>query len=161
MRLSGRLVLALCACTVLVGAGARAARAQSLYDPGADAHAAIDSALARARADHKLVLLDLGADWCLDCVVLDRFFHDPAISTYLAAHYHVVRIDIGRFDRNLDLDGQYGHPIEGGVPAAVVLTPRGKVLVATRNGALESARSMSAMEVMRLLQDWVSLAAGT
>ena len=161
MRLSGRLVLALCACTVLVGAGGRVARAQSLYDPGADVHAVIDSAVARARADHKLVLLDLGADWCLDCVVLDRFFHDPAISAYLAAHYHVVRIDIGRFDRNLDLDGQYWHPIEGGVPAAVVLTPRGKVLVATRNGALESARSMSSMEVMRLLQDWVSLAAGT
>ncbi len=160
MRLSRRVVPTLFACALLagLGAGARPARAQHLYDPGANARAVIDSALAGARGDHKLVLLDLGADWCLDCVVLDRLFQDPAVAAYLAAHYRVVRIDVGRFDRNLDIDTQYGHPIEGGVPAAVVLTPQGKAIVATRNGALESARNMSAAEVLRLLQQWVALA---
>ncbi len=144
---------------VLAGTvGARPAGAQRLYDPNADAKAASDSALARARAEHKLVLVDLGGDWCLDCVVLDRLFQDETVAAYLAAHYQVVRVDIGRFDRNLDIDQKYGHPIEGGVPAAVVLNRKGKVVMATRNGALESARRMTAAEVLKLLQQWVALA---
>jgi len=144
--------------TVLVAVGvAGPVRAQRVYDPTANANAAIDSALSAARSDGKLVLIDLGADWCLDCVVLDRLFAQPAVRDYLRDHYHVVHVDVGRFDRNLDINRRYGDPIRGGVPAAVVLAPGGQVLVSTGDGALESARSMSATEVLRLLQAWVAL----
>ncbi len=132
-------------------------RAQRIYDPNANARQAIDSALALARSDHKLVLIDLGADWCLDCVVLDRLFAQPEVQAYLRDHYHLLHVDVGRFDRNLDINRKYGDPIRGGVPAAVVLAPSGQLLVSTGDGALESARRMTAGEVLHLLQGWVAL----
>ncbi len=146
--------LALCLAFVLAPA---AVRGQRLYDPGQDAGKAIDAALAAARADGKLVFVDFGADWCYDCVVLEELFKDSAVATVLRANYHVVRVDVGKFDRNLDISRRYGSPIEGGVPAAAILSPAGKLLVSTRNGALESARSMSAGEIRRLLESWAKL----
>lgn len=146
-----------CALALLALAAPGPARAQRLYDPAADASGQIRAALAAARADGKLVLLDFGADWCLDCHVLDRLFEDPAVAPYLAAHYHVVRVDVGKFDRNLDIVERYDSPIKGGVPAAVVLTGAGKVLVSTSDGALESARNMTASEIRRLLERWAHL----
>jgi thioredoxin 1 len=144
------------AALALLGGASAPATAQRLYDPSVNAAAAIDSALAAAKVDGKLVLLDFGADWCLDCVVLDRLFHDPFVQRYLADRYHVVRIDVGQFDRNLDISRRYGDPIKGGVPAAVVLTGSGRLLVSTTDGALESARAMNAAEILRLLEGWAA-----
>src|SRR5690349_4477058 len=42
----------------------RSGAAQMIYDPRANPTAAIDQALKQAKADHKRVLLDFGADWC-------------------------------------------------------------------------------------------------
>lgn len=143
----------------LSAAGAAPARAQeSLYDPNADARAAIDAALARARADHKLVLLDFGSDWCVDCWILERHFQDAAVQPYLRDHFHVVMIDVGNFDRNLPIVETYGKPIEGGVPAVVVLAPTGRVLASTRDGSIEGARRMTPADVRRFLEQWVARA---
>jgi thiol:disulfide interchange protein len=132
------------------------ANAQRLYDPTANAAMAVDSALALARVDHKRVLLEFGADWCLDCWVLDRLFHQPTVAPYLRDHYHVVKVDVGQFDRNLKLVAKYGNAIEGGVPALVVLTPTGQRVVATRNGEVEAAHNLTAAAVLRLLQTWAT-----
>lgn len=55
------------------------------YDPARDAKADIAAALAEAGRDGRPVLLDFGADWCPDCVVLGRTFrtatNDGSIAT--------------------------------------------------------------------------------
>jgi thioredoxin 1 len=128
------------------------------YDSTADAHEEIAAALRASQGDHKLVLLDFGANWCLDCIVLDRLFKDSTVAAYLGANFRLVRVEIGRFDRNLDISKTYGDPIEGGVPAAVVLTPSGRVVAATKDGAIEGARQMSPAQILHLLQTWVAAA---
>jgi thiol:disulfide interchange protein len=142
-----------------VVATARPARAQQqpIYDPRANVRAEIQAALGEAQQDHKLILLDFGADWCLDCVILDRFFADAAVQPYLRDHYHLVRVDVGRFDHNLDVARKYGMPIEGGVPAIVVLAPTGQILVNTRDGSMEGARRMTPAIIRRNLEQWAAL----
>jgi thiol:disulfide interchange protein len=132
--------------------------AQRLYDPNADARADVNAALARARADHKLVLLDFGADWCVDCWILERLFQQPQVQLYLEQHFHVVRIDVGQFDHNLPIANKYGSPIEGGVPAVVVLAPTGAVLATTRDGSMEAARRITPADLRQRLEQWVALA---
>ncbi len=134
--------------------------AQGPFRANADAHAEIAAALDSARGDRRLVLLDFGANWCLDCLVLERIFQLPDVRQYLDAHYHVVDIDVGQFDRNLDISQRYGNPIEGGVPAVVVLAPDGHSVADTRNGLLESARSATGKQVLGYLQRWVSVSEG-
>ena len=46
--------------------------------PNADA--VVAAALARAKKSHKLVLLDLGGNWCPDCVVLPNLMLLPAMA---------------------------------------------------------------------------------
>ncbi|HET6229030.1 MAG TPA: thioredoxin family protein [Longimicrobiaceae bacterium] len=152
-----RALLALAAAVALTCASQ--AHAQRLYNPRANARAEIDSAMVAARADHKLVLIDFGADWCLDCVILDRLFQDADVAAYLDAHYHVVRVDVGQFDHNLDLVKKFGSPIEGGVPAVVVVAPTGRMVATTRDGALESARRMNPAQVLAMLRRWAAPAA--
>ena len=132
------------------------AREAGPYDSTADAARDIAAALQASQNDHKLVLLDFGANWCLDCIVLDRLFQDPAVAAYLAANFRVVHVDVGRFDRNLEISKQYGSPIDSGVPAAVVLAPAGDVVATTKDGSLESARSMNAGQILHILQEWVA-----
>ena len=43
------------------------------YDEGANADAAVTAAFMRAKASHKRVLIDLGGNWCVDCIVLANF----------------------------------------------------------------------------------------
>ena len=127
---------------------------QQIYDPHANASEAIAQALAQAKADHKRVLLDFGADWCPDCQVLAQLFDDPQVKPFLDAHYHVVRIDVGRWDNNLDIANRYGNPIEKGIPAVVILDANARTITSTAGGELANARTATAKEILSFLQQW-------
>lgn len=89
------------------------------------------------------MLLILGANWCPDCRALDAALNSGKSAELLAREFKVVKVDVGNFDHNLDIDAEYGHPIAKGIPAAVVLSPDNKVVYATRAGELADARRMS------------------
>src|SRR2546428_330591 len=120
------------------------ARSQGPYDRRADAHKDIQAALTEAQADGKLVLLDFGANWCLDCIVLSHLYEDETVHPFLDANFHVVNIDVGNWDKNLDVSQRYGSPIDGGIPALVILAGSGEMVASTKNGALAAARTANA-----------------
>jgi thioredoxin 1 len=113
------------------------------YDEAADAKAALQQALASARAAKLPVLVIFGANWCEDCRALDLALKTGDNAAQMAREFKVVKVDVGRFDRNLDIAQAYGDPIKKGIPAAVLLSPDNQVLYATRAGELSNARRMS------------------
>jgi thioredoxin 1 len=113
------------------------------YDESRDAKADVRQALAEARAARKNVLVIFGANWCKDCRHLDAALGSGRNAELIRKEFTVVKVDVGRFDRNLDLDTAYGHPIKKGIPAVVVLSPQSELLYATRLGELADARGMS------------------
>src|SRR5439155_11697976 len=147
---------ALAAILTLAVAGYTPGRAQGPYDKHADAHKDIETALLEARADHKLVLLDFGANWCLDCIVLFHLFEDKTVRPFLDDNFHVVRIDVGNWDRNLDVSQTYGSPIDNGIPAVVILGGSGDVIASTKDGALADSRTATARDVLDYLKGWVA-----
>lgn len=122
--------------------GAAAIGAPWPYDEKADAGAAVQQALHQAQAEGKNVLLIFGANWCEDCRDLDKALHRSK-SDLVKAHFVVVKINVGQFDRNMDLAERYGNPTKQGIPAAVVLSAANTVLYATKGGELANARTMS------------------
>jgi thioredoxin len=112
------------------------------YDEKADAAAELQQGLKTAQAQHKDVLVIFGANWCPDCRQLDQALH-RSDSKLIDSHFVVVKIDIGNWDHNLELAQRFGNPISTGIPAAVVLSPKGQLLYATKAGALANARHMS------------------
>src|SRR5689334_21186744 len=67
------------------------------YDEAANADAAVNAALARARKSHKRVLIDLGGNWCTDCIVFANVLRLPEVRSFVARHYETALIDVGRF----------------------------------------------------------------
>ncbi len=127
------------------------------YDANADAKAAVAAAKARALKGRKKLLIDLGGNWCLDCRLLAGVMHLPAMHGFMARHYEVVAVDIGRFDKNLDIPAHYG--IKGrlaGVPALLIVDPKtDRVVNAGRETALADARSLSPQGLADWLARWV------
>lgn len=123
------------------------------YDPGRNAAADVAAARTASAKDGRPVLLDFGANWCPDCVVLGRTFAGPG-TTQLLAEYHVVRVDVGEFDHNLDLAARYVNLRTSGIPALAVVDSRGRIEVATNQGEFANARSMPAAQVNAFLKKW-------
>ena len=113
------------------------------YDESADAPAAIQQALTAAKADQHAVLVVFGANWCEDCRALDQALKTGRNAELMAHEFNVVKVDVGRFNRNLPLAKAYGDPIKKGIPAAVVLSADNRVLYSTKAGELADARRMS------------------
>jgi thioredoxin 1 len=125
-----------------------------LYDPSVDARKEIGSSLREAKTDHKRVILVFGGNWCFDCHVLNYWFHQPGIVEIVDDNYHVVHVDIGQFDKNIDLTEKYGVNIKKGVPAISILGSDGKLLYGDKNGEFEKARSMNPNDIVTFLQKW-------
>jgi thiol-disulfide isomerase/thioredoxin len=128
------------------------------YDEAANADQAVAAARAMARAHHKLLLIDLGGNWCGDCRVLAGTMELPALRAFVAAHYEVVTVDVGRFDKNLQVPARYGiHSRLAGVPSLLIVDPKTDRLIdAGHVAALADARSMTPQALADWLAQWTN-----
>jgi len=124
------------------------------YDEQAHADAAVAKARAAAKARHKLLLIDLGGNWCGDCRVLAGTLELPAMRAFMDKHYEVVMVDVGRFERNLQIPARYGFNARlKGVPTLLVVDPTTDRLLNPNDVfALSSAGDMSP----QALADWLA-----
>lgn len=126
------------------------------YDEMRNADADVAAAKAKAKASHKLLLIDLGGNWCGDCRVLAGVMDLPEVKTFVDKHYVEVSVDVGRFDRNLQIPAHYGitKRLEG-VPSVLIVDPKtDKLLNAGRVSALADARSMTPQALADWLAQW-------
>lgn len=125
------------------------------YDESANADAAVADAFARAKAQHKRVLIDLGGNWCADCRILAGIMRLPEMQRFLAVHYVVVSVDVGRFNRNLQVAARFGITERlAGVPSVLVATADGTLVNRDRISALADARSMTPQGIADWLAQW-------
>lgn len=97
-----------------------------------------DTIFQRAKAEHRFVLLDLGAVWCHWCHVMDEVtYHDPKVIELVNKSYIAVRVDQ---DARPDLGNRYQ---DFGWPATVVLAADASEIV-KRQGYIEP-RPMAAL----------------
>jgi uncharacterized protein YyaL (SSP411 family) len=88
-----------------------------------------EEAFARARAEDKPILLDIGAVWCHWCHVIDReSYENPDIAAIINEHFVPVKVDR---DERPDVDARYQSAIsaisgQGGWPLTAFLTPDGR-----------------------------------
>lgn len=131
---------------------------KAIYDEKADAKVEIARAVARAKKNHKRVLLVYGANWCGWCHKLhDLFAKDSSIRKILLYEYEVVLVDIGRFDKHLDIVQGYGAEIKTeGVPYLTVLGGDGKVVTNHDTGSLEAGSEHDPSKVRKFLEKWAA-----
>jgi uncharacterized protein YyaL (SSP411 family) len=89
-----------------------------------------DEAFRRAQAEHRPILLDIGAVWCHWCHVMDgESYEDPEVAELLNKEYVCIKVDR---DERPDVDARYQRAVQaltgqGGWPLTAFLTPAGEV----------------------------------
>jgi protein disulfide-isomerase len=122
------------------------------YNEAADARQDIKQAQSQAAQSGKSVIVVFGANWCADCKVLDIAMKQGASAPFVAREFAVVKVDVGRFDRNVAVAESYGVPLKKGIPAVVILSPANKILYVTRAGELADARDMGENGIYEFLR---------
>jgi protein disulfide-isomerase len=118
-----------------------ASAAEHPYNETADAKADIKQAL--ATSTNTPIVLVFGANWCPDCLALNKAMTQGASATLLSRDFKIVKIDVGHFDKNKDVAESYGVPLENGIPAVAIISPQNQVLYVTKEGELANAGTMS------------------
>ncbi|MBL8519381.1 MAG: thioredoxin family protein [Betaproteobacteria bacterium] len=115
------------------------------YREAADAKRDIDNALGAARKSGKNVLLVFGANGCTDCNLLNAELSREKLDRLVRDHCHVVRVDVGRMNKNLDIVNRYDPGLfKKGIPAVVLLDSTGKMKNRTAASELADARKTGA-----------------
>lgn len=133
------------------------AAAEVPYNERANASADMQHALAAAQANGTEVLAVFGANWCPDCRELDKALNGSS-HALIAGRFEVVKIDVGMFDKNLELANKYGNPIKLGIPAVVVLSADNKIVYSSKGGELANARKMGDTGIYDFLSSHVAAA---
>jgi uncharacterized protein len=126
------------ALTMAIGASGQAARKATKLEWLAWS----DNVFARAKREHRFVLLDLEAVWCHWCHVMDETtYKDAKVVALLASRYLTVKVDQ---DSRPDLSNRYE---DYGWPATVVFDEDGQEIV-KRQGYLPPEQFASILEAI-------------
>jgi thiol-disulfide isomerase/thioredoxin len=111
-----------------------------IYDEKADATQQIAAALARARKENRRVLIQWGGNWCGWCHLLHELCaKNKELGKKLLYEYDVVRVDVGHFDKHMDVAEKYGADLrKNGLPFLTILDAQGKVLANQETSSLEA-----------------------
>jgi hypothetical protein len=118
-----------------------------------------DDAFARARAEEKPILLDIGAVWCHWCHVMDReSYEDPAIAQIINEYFVAVKVDR---DERPDVDARLQAAAasicgQGGWPLTAFLTPEGQPYFAGTYFPPDDSRGRPSFRrvLLRMAQIW-------
>ena len=123
------------------------------YDESADARSRLGAAREEALEEKKFLMVTFGANWCMDCRNLHRNLNSEDVTNYANGLFDFVNIDVGKFNKNLDLAAELGVSLSRGIPVAIVFDPEGNVIGATNEGELEPARHYSSKQILRFVKD--------
>ncbi len=133
---SCRMKIFLRAASILLLFPVVARAATPVFDPTRDAGKDLAAAEQQATAEHKLILLDVGGNWCGWCLLFDRASHsDAGLRNVLESKYVVLHVNMSKENDNQAFLSHY--PKISGYPHFVVLSADGKLLVSQATDIFE------------------------
>jgi thioredoxin-related protein len=132
------------------------AQEKKLYDPSADAEKDIASAIKKAKAENKYVLLQGGGNWCSWCIEFARFCKaDKKIDSVINASYVWYHFNWSKENENKKLFAKYGYPQRFGFPVFIILDGEGKRIHTQNSEYLEDGKkSYDKNKVQAFLEMW-------
>ena len=97
-----------------------------------------------------------GGNWCPDCRILEGTLAMPTIKKFLQQHYQVMHIDIGRYDRNMDLMEHLNIESKKGVPRVVILDLEKNIMNSSTSSEWTTARDRKQQEIYNYFQKFLS-----
>lgn len=136
---------------------------KKIYDESIDPMEQIDKAVAKAKAQGKHVVCQVGGNWCRWCLMFaDYITKDAEISSmiddnfvYIHVNYNPrERADEAKAQKNAKLLKRLNNPGRFGYPVFVILDAEGKVIHIQDSSFLEQDNSYNKEKVMRFFRNW-------
>lgn len=136
---------------------------KKVYDETIDPMAQIDGALARAKADGKFVVCQVGGNWCPWCLRFADFVeNDTAVNKVVNDNFVYIHVNYNPRKSGGDeaqqkaaqLMSRLSRPQRFGFPVFVVIDETGKVLHIQDSSFLEEGKGYSEEKVLRFFKNW-------
>ncbi len=102
-------------------------------------------------ANKKLILV-FGANWCVDCREFDKYFNEKENLEILNKNFILQKVDIGNFEKNLDLAKEFGKNLEEtGIPNVIVFNSNKQILNPNKTEKIYSAKLITSQLVKEFL----------
>ena len=129
-----------------------------IYNTRADGEQQLVEVLRQARAEHKRVLLDLGANWCSDSQAMFGLLStNREIQRFISDNYVFEMIDVnqhGLHARNTRLVERFGNPITNGIPVLLIFDENGRLLNVDPSERLRDSDHAHPTLVLAYLRKW-------
>jgi thiol:disulfide interchange protein len=126
-----------------------------LYNPYANVEKDVAAALAKAKAENKHVLLQIGGNWCVWCYKFHSFVHlDSTLRKIIRDNFIVYHLNYSKENKNLAYLKKLNFPQRFGFPTLVVLDAGGRQLHTQDSGLLEKGNGYDAEKVKNFLLHW-------
>ena len=142
---------------------------KKVYDEEINPLEQIDQAVAKARADGKFVVCQVGGNWCIWCLRFADFVtNDTTLSKVIDENFELIHVNYNprksegeekarqaaALMKRLDGCGRFGYPV------FVVLDDEGKVIHIQDSSFLEEGQGYSQQKVLRFFKNWTPKAVG-
>ncbi len=138
-----------------------------VYDETINPATQITEAVAKASANGKFVVAQLGGNWCKWCIRFAKFVEaDPELKKLVEDNYEFIHVNYNprSTDSNADQAAteaalkKLGNPVRFGYPVLVVLDNEGNVIHTQDSGFLESGEGYDKEKVKRFFESWTPTA---
>ena len=123
-----------------------------------------DEALSKAQKFPKLVFVDLYADWCVPCRIMDaNVYSDPTVASLLNSRFYAVKLDADSQD-TIMCDGQkntvqrcYFDVWElNALPAFVLVAPKGMSILTVTDSMSPQELQYMLYQFLEKEKEWMS-----
>jgi len=123
-----------------------------------------NTAFEKAQKDPKLVFVDLYADWCIPCRVMDKnVYSNPIVGGLLNTQFYPVKLDVDSQD-SIMCDGQkktvqrcYFDVWElNALPAFVLMAPKGMTILTVTDSMSPQEMQDLIYQFLKKEKEWIS-----
>ncbi len=134
-----------------------------VYDETINPATQITEAVAKASANGKFVVAQLGGNWFKWCIRFAKFVEaDPEIKKIVNDNYELIHVNYNPRNTETEVDQsateaalkKLGNPVRFGYPVLVVLDGEGNVIHTQDSGFLESGEGYDKEKVKRFFESW-------
>jgi thioredoxin-related protein len=126
-----------------------------LYNPEADAKTEIQRSTAKANAEGKHVLLQIGGNWCSWCVRFNKkVTKNDTLKSVLTEKYITYHLNYSKENWNEEILANLGYPQRFGFPVFVVLDGKGNRLHTQSSVYLEEGKGYSTEKILEFFNNW-------
>jgi len=128
---------------------------KKVYDEEIDPNEQIEKALDEARSSNRLVICQVGGNWCPWCLRFADFItSDKELNTFIKKNFVYIHVNTSKEHKNYDTMKRLGNPGRFGYPVLVVLDHEGRPIQIQSTDCFEVDKSYDLKLVKKFFQNW-------